>query len=150
MQATPIETGEDIKALEANERMTDQAVKILRTSRSAAYGQARAALPKATQAGWEEVLACEPNNLDSDEASATAARAGLLDFLERAVLPSHIQCRTELKHRPLIRAQALGATFDPDRLERLGRYEVHLDRKLESTLAMLIRLRERRHTGSSA
>ena len=89
MQATPIETGEDIKALEANERMTDQAVKILRTRRSAAYGQARAALPKATQAGWEEVLACEPNNLDSDEASATAARAGLLRLLERAVLPSH-------------------------------------------------------------
>ena len=71
-------------------------------------------------------------------------------LLKQAVLPSHTQCQTEFRHRPLIRAPALGAMFDPDRLEQLSRYEVHLDRKLESTLAMLIRRRERRHTGSSA
>ena len=39
--------------------------------------------------------------------------------------------RTELANRPLICAQAFGEALDPDRLERLGRYEVHLDRKLE-------------------
>ena len=33
---------------------------------------------------------------------------------------------------------------DPDKLERLGRYEVHLDRKLERTLAMLLRLKDLR------
>jgi hypothetical protein len=35
---------------------------------------------------------------------------------------------------------------DPDRLERLGRYEVHLDRKLERMLTMLLRLKELRCT----
>ena len=35
-------------------------------------------------------------------------------------------------------------SLDPDKLERLGRYEVHLDRKLERMLAMLIRLKELR------
>ena len=34
----------------------------------------------------------------------------------------------------------------PDRLERLGRYEVHLDRKLERMLAILIRLQNLRRT----
>ena len=33
---------------------------------------------------------------------------------------------------------------EPDKLERLGRYEVHLDRKLERTLAMLLRLKDLR------
>jgi hypothetical protein len=33
-----------------------------------------------------------------------------------------------------------GKALDPDKLERLGRYEVHLDRKLERMLAMLLRL----------
>ena len=33
---------------------------------------------------------------------------------------------------------------DPDKLERLSRYEVHLDRKLERMLAMLLRLKELR------
>ncbi len=43
-----------------------------------------------------------------------------------------------------IREQAFGEAFDPDKLERLGRYEVHLDRKLERTLTMLIRLQDLR------
>ena len=34
--------------------------------------------------------------------------------------------------------------FDPDKLERLGRYEAHLDRKLERMLTMLLRLKELR------
>ena len=106
------------------------------------------AQPKATQAGWEEVLAGEPDDFDRDEAPTPADIAGLLCFLDQEVLPSHTQRRTELNNQSLIRAQALGEAFDPDRLEQLSRYEVHLDRKLESTLAMLIRRRERRHTMS--
>jgi hypothetical protein len=37
-----------------------------------------------------------------------------------------------------------GEALDPDKLERLGRYEVHLDRKLERMLAMLLRLKDLR------
>jgi hypothetical protein len=40
----------------------------------------------------------------------------------------------------VIRAQAFGEVSDPHRLERLARYEVHLDRKLERMLAMLVKL----------
>ncbi|HKF93341.1 MAG TPA: hypothetical protein VKB96_01820 [Gammaproteobacteria bacterium] len=36
----------------------------------------------------------------------------------------------------------------PTPLEKLGRYEVHLDRKLERTLTMLIRLRELHNTAT--
>ena len=57
--------------------------------------------------------------------------------------------RKELKNRPLIRAQAFGEALDPERMERLGRYEVHLDRKLERTLAMLIRLQDLRRPGNA-
>jgi hypothetical protein len=46
--------------------------------------------------------------------------------------------------RPLPCEQALGESLDPDKLERLGRYEVHLDRKLERMLAMLLRLKDLR------
>jgi len=52
--------------------------------------------------------------------------------------------RKELANRPLIREQAFGDAFDAGKLERLGRYEVHLDRKLERMLAMLIRLQDLR------
>ena len=47
-------------------------------------------------------------------------------------------------NRPLIREQAYGDAVNAEKLERLGRYEVHLDRKLERTLTMLIRLQDLR------
>jgi hypothetical protein len=56
------------------------------------------------------------------------------------VLPWFERRRSELENRPLIRDQAFGEALDVDKLERLGRYEVHLDRKLERMLAMLLRL----------
>ena len=48
----------------------------------------------------------------------------------------------ELEHRDAIKEQALGAAYAADDLENTARYKVHLDRKLERMLAMLIRLRE--------
>ena len=46
--------------------------------------------------------------------------------------------------RPLLCEQAFGESLDPDKLERLVRYEVHLDRKLERMLLMLLRLKDLR------
>jgi hypothetical protein len=53
-----------------------------------------------------------------------AARRSLLSFIE----------------------QAFGEAVEPQRLDRLARYEVHLDRKFERTVAMLLKLRELRAT----
>jgi hypothetical protein len=47
-----------------------------------------------------------------------------------------------LENRDAFRDQALGATSAAQDLDVPARYEVHLDRKLERTLAMLIQLRE--------
>jgi hypothetical protein len=44
----------------------------------------------------------------------------------------------------MIRDQVIGESLNPDKLERLSRYEVHLDRKLERMLAMLVRLKDLR------
>ena len=43
-----------------------------------------------------------------------------------------------------VRNDGLGEALDADKPERLGRYEVHLDRKLERMLAMLLRLKDLR------
>ena len=69
---------------------------------------------------------------------------GLRRFLEGEVLPWFEARSKELANRPLIREQAFGESLDPNKLERLGRYEVHLDRRLERTLSMLLRLKDMR------
>jgi hypothetical protein len=58
--------------------------------------------------------------------------------------------RRELENRHLIKAHTFGEAFNADRLDRIARYEVHLDRKLEKTLAMLIKLQELRRPNSPA
>ena len=67
-------------------------------------------------------------------------------FLEGEVLPWFENRQKELANRPLIREQASGDALDPNKLERLGRYEVYLDRKLERMLTMLLRLKEMRQS----
>ena len=91
-----------------------------------------------------EMLARHSDELEGDEAPATADAGALRRFLEDNVLPWFETRRKELENRPLIREQAFGESLDPDKLERLARYEVHLDRKLERSLAMLFRLKELR------
>jgi hypothetical protein len=63
--------------------------------------------------------------------------------LESEVLPWFENRKKELANRPLICEQAFGESLDPDS-GALGRYEVHLDRKLERMLTMLLRLKDMR------
>lgn len=57
-----------------------------------------------------------------------------------AVIEEHLG--TSLQ--PATKTQTLGEAVQAHRLEKLNRYETHLDRKFERTLAMLLKLRELR------
>ncbi len=144
IRATADETAEHIREIEKDEAMTRQALDLLDSSRKDAYEAALAALRDDTREWWEDVLACDPDELEEDEEPATADAESLKQFLERKVLSWYVTRKKELANRPLIREQAFGEAFDPDKLERLGRCEVHLDRKLERTLTMLVRLQDLR------
>jgi hypothetical protein len=144
IQATPEGTGEEIADLEADEAMTCRAVELLNGGSADAYEKAVAALRADTQEWWADNLARDPDDLYDDDQPYTADVAGLSRFLDAEVLPWFVARRRELENRPLIRAQAFGEAVDPDRLEPLARYDVHLDRKLERTLTMLLRLQQLR------
>jgi len=124
--------------------MTGRALEVLGSKCNDAYEAALAALRKDTQAWWADMLARDPAELEEGEEPSTADIEGMRRFLEDEVLPWFENRKNELANRPLIREQAFGESLDPDKLERLGRYKVHLDRKLERMLAMLLRLRDLR------
>jgi hypothetical protein len=144
IRATAADTEDDMAQMEADETMTRRALELLGSKRNDAYEAAVAALREDTQGWWEDVLACDPHELGEGEEPATADAEGLRRFLEAEVLPWFENRRKELANRPLIREQAFGEALDPDKLERLGRYEIHLDRKLERMLTMLLRLKDLR------
>ena len=144
IRATADETAEDIREMEVDEAMTRRALDLLKSSRNDAYEAALAALRDDTREWWEDVLERDPDDLDEDEEPATVDAESLRRFLERKVLPWFETRRKELSNRPLIREQAYGESLDADKLAGLARYEVHLDRKMERTLTMLIRLQDLR------
>jgi hypothetical protein len=146
IRATAADTKDDIREMQEDETMTRRALDLLGSKRNDAYEVALAELREDTQAWWADVLTRNADELGEGEDLPTGDVHGLRRFLEGEVLPWFENRKTELANRPLIREQAFGEAFDPDKLERLGRYEVHLDRKLERMLTMLLRLKELRPT----
>lgn len=141
---TPAGTDEAMRDLKADEAMSRRALGLLDTRRNDRYEAALAALREDTRAWWADILTYEPDDLDEGQAPFAANPDDLRRFIESEVVPWYERRRTELANRPLIRDQAFGESLDASKLEVLARYEVHLDRKLERMLTMLLRLRELR------
>jgi hypothetical protein len=146
---TPEDTEEELRDLDDDQAMTRRALEILESQRNDAYEAALGELREDTQGWWADVLAGDVAVLDGNEGPGTADVDGLRRFLEEKVLSWFEDRREEIGRRPLLRDQAFGESLDPDKLERLGRYEVHLDRKLERMLSMLFRLKELRRGGAA-
>jgi hypothetical protein len=81
---------------------------------------------------------------NTDEEPYTADATALAQYLEDSVLPQLAKHAGYLENRHLIREQVLGEAVEFTKLESLSRYEVHLDRKLERMLTMLLRLQSLR------
>jgi hypothetical protein len=144
IRATASDTDEDFADMQADEAVTRLALDLLSSKRNDAYEAALVALREDTQAWWADMLARDSDELEDGEEPASADAEGLRRFLEGEALPWFENRKKELANRPLIREQAFGEALDPSKLEGLGRYEVHLDRKLERMLTMLLRLKDLR------
>jgi hypothetical protein len=150
IRATAANTEDDMADMAADEAMTRRALDLLGSKRNDAYEAALAALREDTQEWWADILAGNPDEMEEGEEPATADIEGLRGFLEGEVLPWFENRKKELANRPLIRQQAFGEALDPDKLDALGRYEVHLDRKFERMLAMLLRLKDVRREANAS
>jgi hypothetical protein len=141
-------TAEDGADLEQDQTMTEKALQILASPSSSTYSRALAALRDDTRTWWEEQLGWNADDYDEGQTPYGADAESLKRFLEAEILPWYEKRRRKLDYRPLIRTQAFGEAVDPNRLERLARYETHLDRKLERMLAMLFKLKELRRAAN--
>jgi hypothetical protein len=138
--ATPAETARDLRDVKRDQAMTAKAVTILTAGGPDAYARALSALREDTRSYWLECLDDPPTDGLSYQATAEALAA----WIQRRWAEWYEGPIAELEHREAIKEQAVGAAYASQRLEVIGRYEVHLDRKLERTLSMLLRLRDLR------
>ena len=111
-----------------------------------AYDSALMLLDPLIQLSWEEML---KKSARQSEARYTATADSLMNWIKAEAYP-YFQRRFEaLNNKDAFKQQVFGESFKPDRLEKLARYETHLDRKLERTLAMLVKLQELRRQRES-
>jgi hypothetical protein len=144
------QTCDELTELDADEALTKAALEILGTTRNDAYEAALAVLREDTRDWWHSELAREATEDEEDEPRYSADPSSLRRFLETELADWYRRVRMELIHRPAVRDQAFGEALDPVKIERLCRYEVHLDRKLEHTSGMLFRLKELRRPADAA
>ena len=100
-----------------------------------AYDKALRTLRQDSRDWWQ-------SQIEEKEHPATAE--GLAGFIRESLEPFCLRATLEARYTPAIKAQALGEGLRPHLLEHLSRYETHLDRKFERTLAMLLKLKELR------
>lgn len=145
--APEAEAKRELRALKREQVTTFRALVGLRTG--GVYEAGLAALGPEVRELWLERLALAAEGDGPEEAPYAPDAAGLARFLESEVRPVQAARREALEQRPYLRLRALREAYDPARLQALARYEAHLDRKLERTLAMLVRLKELRREGAA-
>ncbi len=112
---------------------TQAAAAILRRGGANAYDNALRALLPDSREWWATYI-------EEDEVPETVDE--LAEFIRTHLEPECIRIDKEARNHEAIKAQALGEGLQVHRLEKLTRYETHLDRKFERTLAMLLKLKE--------
>jgi hypothetical protein len=135
---TPEDIAEQQRETKHDLDATEKAAAILRKGGPNAYEKALKALLPDSRDWWVA-------NVEDEEYEPDAE--GLSAFIQEHLLPFCLRLEKEARHHEAIKAQTLGEGLQAHRLERLGRYETHLDRKFERTLAMLLKLKELRNGG---
>lgn len=135
MDLTPEDVADSQRTARHDIAAANTASAILRNGGDKAYNKALRALTPDTREWWQ-------NHVDDEEYPADAA--GLAAFIQKYVTPYAYQQEKESRHHDAIVNQTIGEGLQAYRLEKLSRYETHLDRKFERTLAMLIKLKDLR------
>ncbi len=138
MEATQEQVAQSQKETKHDLECTERASEILRKGGPTAYKKALKVLLPENRDWWESYV-------EEDEYQPNSE--GLAEFIDKHLWPICISMEREARHHYSIKAQTLGEGLKAERLEKLSRYETHLDRKFERILAMLIKLKELRGKG---
>ena len=135
MDLTPENVAESQQFARHDLDATNKASAILRKGGDRAYDKALRALLPDSRDWWESCVEDEEYSADAE---------GLTSFITEHLAPFCHKLEKEARHHEAIKNQTVGEGLQAYKLLNLSRYETHLDRKFERTLAMLIKLKDLR------
>ena len=137
MDLTPEDVADSQQFARHDLDATNKAGAILRKGGDRAYDKALRALLPDSREWWETHV---------EEEAFTADADGLATFIQEHLEPVCHRQEKEARHHEAIVNQTIGEGLNAYKLEKLSRYETHLDRKFERALAMLLKLKDLRST----
>jgi hypothetical protein len=149
LRASAEETAKEFHDLEASEYNLGEALKILSENLPDAYDKALSIADSEIKKEW---FRARSFNMAEKALSYLPDFDRFKWFLEHEMTINLKHRRIILENRGLIRDQAIGEALAScmGELEKLARHEVHLRRRFEKTLAILVRLQELRGQSPNA
>ena len=137
--SSPDELQQRQREAESDLEATRKAITLLNKGAAKAYEKALKLLSPDSQGWWHDCV-------EDDE--CTEGVEELSEFISETLEPylskSAVEAAVAAQYQHLIKTQTLGDAVGEAHLLNLARYETHLDRKFERSLAMLLKLKELR------
>lgn len=143
------EVAQELNTIDKRLPKIEKAIELLEADFEAGYETALAKLDPATRSDWDSGCEDGEDTYEDDDGPLSPEQSAkatyeLWKWLRNDVRADLRKRKALLTHRASVRQQVFGDAIDPRDLEKLTRYEVHLDRKLERTLSMLLKLQSLR------
>jgi len=149
--ASTVGPAEDRAAIAQAAEALKQVMKIrAKLEKETDYAKALTRLPEEVRETYEIEYLGEQLELDDGTQFTYEKLPGdLVFYLDNELIPRLEAQAMQHRYAEDIANQLKGQAFNPEKLELIGRYETHLDRKLERMLAMLLKMQELRLKGGS-
>jgi hypothetical protein len=135
LNASADDITERLRFAELDLAATRKAAAILQKGGARAYSRALRELLTESHECWDAQVRDEEYEPNAE---------GLADFIEAILEPVCVRAELEMRFASAIKRQTIGEGLQANRLLSLNRYETHLDRKFERTLAMILKLKDLR------
>ena len=135
-----------LKSVDGDEAKAQRALELIASKRDSEYLEPLEELDEEGQELWKSLMVAmlAYSNFKPEILSSTFSVKSLEDFIKKILIPLYHERKHEIKYAPLMYEQSALETIKAEAAQTLMRHEVHLDRKFERTLTVLLKLKEMR------
>ena len=140
------------RSVEDDENKAHRALELIASNKEVEYSEPLNELDEEGRELWNSLMMAvlAYSDFKPEVLSSAFSVKSLEDFIKQTLIPLYHERKHEIKYAPLMYEQSALETIKAEAAQTLMRHEVHLDRKFERTLTMLLKLKEmRRHIGGT-
>jgi hypothetical protein len=140
------------RSVEDDENKAHRALELIASNKEVEYSEPLNELDEEGRELWNSLMmaALAYSDFKPEVLSSAFSVKSLEDFIKQTLISLYHERKHEIKYAPVMNEQSALDAIRTEVAQTLMRHEIHLDRKFERTLTMLLKLKEmRRDIGGS-